>query len=319
MDRKVRRHTQVADALRYSLLPSELPGVPGVEVATTHLAATENPEVGGDFFDVYRTLSGWGVAIGDVCGRGEGVVTASAAARHAIRVLAHSTHDPAEVLSRANQIILAEQLGGRFVTACAAHVRWREESLEVMLGSAGHPAPLLLRPDGELRQLRGGGQPLGIFPDAGPGLEQHDLSPATRSSSTATGSPTPTGRARATSMTTCRARSRPWLGGRRTDPGPAPGGGGGVLPGQDPRRHHDPRAAGRRAPRPVITGPTNRGPAPAGAVGAACQGQAGPAAAAGSSPSSWSRRYRSARASSRETCIWEIPSCSPISAWVMLP
>ena len=48
MDRKVRRQTQVADALRYSLLPRELPGVPGVEVATTHLAATENPEVGGD-------------------------------------------------------------------------------------------------------------------------------------------------------------------------------------------------------------------------------------------------------------------------------
>src|SRR4029077_15912391 len=87
MDRKVRRQTQVADALRYSLLPRDLPAVPGVEVATTHLAATENPEVGGDFFDVYRTSEGWGVAIGDVCGRGEGVAAASAAARHAIRVV----------------------------------------------------------------------------------------------------------------------------------------------------------------------------------------------------------------------------------------
>src|SRR6516164_3850819 len=84
MDRYVRRQTQVADALRYSLLPPELPDVPGVEIATTHLAATENPEVGGDFFDVYRTSEGWGVAIGDVCGRGEGVAAASAAARHAI-------------------------------------------------------------------------------------------------------------------------------------------------------------------------------------------------------------------------------------------
>jgi serine phosphatase RsbU (regulator of sigma subunit)/PAS domain-containing protein len=176
MDRKVRQHTQVADALRHSLLPRELPGVPGVEVATTHLAATENPEVGGDFFDVYRTSSGWGMAIGDVCGRGDGVAEASAAARHAIRVVAHSTHDPGAVLSTANQIILAEEFSGRFVTACAAHVRWKDESLEVTLGSAGHPAALLLRRDGELRQLRGGGLPLGIFPDAGPALEQHDLS-----------------------------------------------------------------------------------------------------------------------------------------------
>jgi serine phosphatase RsbU (regulator of sigma subunit)/PAS domain-containing protein len=176
MDRNVRRHTQVADALRHSLLPRELPGVPGVEAATSHLAATENPEVGGDFFDVYRTPSGWGVVIGDVCGRGEGVATVSAAARHAIRAVAHSTDDPAGVLNAANQIILAEEFSGRFVTACAAHVRWRDETLEVTLGNAGHPAPLLLRPDGELRQLRGGGLPLGIFPDAGPGLEQHNLS-----------------------------------------------------------------------------------------------------------------------------------------------
>ncbi len=176
MDRKVRRHTQVADALRYSLLPRELPGVPGVEVATTHLAATENPEVGGDFFDVYRTPKGWGVAIGDVCGRGEGVAAASAAARHAIRAVAHSSHAPADVLAVANQIILAEEFTGRFITACTAHLQWRGGSLEVALGSAGHPAPLLLRPDGELRQLGGGGLPLGIFPDAGPGLEQHELS-----------------------------------------------------------------------------------------------------------------------------------------------
>lgn len=176
MDRKVRRHTQVADALRYSLLPRQLPGVPGVEVATTHLAATENPEVGGDFFDVYRTPKGWGVAIGDVSGRGEGVAAASAAARHAIRAVAHSSPDPADVLAVANQIILAEEFTGRFITACIAHLEWRGGSLEVALGSAGHPAPLLLRPDGQLRQLGGGGLPLGIFPDAGPGLEQHELS-----------------------------------------------------------------------------------------------------------------------------------------------
>jgi serine phosphatase RsbU (regulator of sigma subunit) len=176
MDRKVRRHTGVADALRYSLLPRELPGVPGAEIATAHLAPTENPEVGGDFFDVYRTLSGWGVAIGDVCGRGEGVTTVSAAARHAIRVLAHSTPDPADMLAMANQIILAEEFSGRFVTACTAYLEWRDGALQVTLGSAGHPAPLLLRPDGELRQLRGGGLPLGIFPDAGPGRERHELS-----------------------------------------------------------------------------------------------------------------------------------------------
>src|SRR5262249_13591071 len=44
-----------------------------------------------------------------------------------------------------------------------------------------------------------------------------------------------------------------------------------------------------------------------------------PGAASSPSASKRSRRYRSARASSGETCIWEMPSRSPISAWVMLP
>lgn len=177
MDRAVRRHTQIASTLRDTLLPRELPGVPGVEVATAHLASTGSPDIGGDFFDVYRTCSGWGVATGDACGRGEGVAAVSAAARLAIRVIAHSTDDPAAVLSGANEIMLAEEFSGRFVTACAAHVQWRDQSLRVRLGSAGHPAPMLIHPDGRVHQFKGGGLPLGIFPDADPMVEEHELFP----------------------------------------------------------------------------------------------------------------------------------------------
>jgi serine phosphatase RsbU (regulator of sigma subunit) len=126
---------------------------------------------------VYRTCSGWGVAIGDASGRGEGVAAVSAAARYAIRVTAHSTADPAAVLTRANDIVLAEEFRGRFVTACAAHLQWRDQSLAVSLASAGHPPPLLIHPDGRVHQLKGGGLPLGIFPDAGPGVEEYELSP----------------------------------------------------------------------------------------------------------------------------------------------
>ena len=176
MDRKIRQRTEAANALRDSLLPRELPGVPGVQIATAHLATTESPGLGGDYFGVYRTRTGWGVMIGDAGGRGEDIPAISAAARHAIRSVAHATDDPAEVLNRANEILLAEEFGGRFVTACAAHLSWRDTELAVTVGSAGHPAPLVLHPDGGVHQLRGGGLPLGIFPDAGPAREEHCLS-----------------------------------------------------------------------------------------------------------------------------------------------
>jgi serine phosphatase RsbU (regulator of sigma subunit)/PAS domain-containing protein len=176
MDRRIRQRTEAANALRDSLLPRELPGVPGVQIATAHLATTQSPGLGGDYFGVYRTRTGWGVVIGDAGGRGEEVPAISAAARHAIRSVAHATDDPAEVLTRANEILLAEEFGGRFVTACTAHLSWRDAQLAVAVGSAGHPPPLVLHPDGAVVQLRGGGLPLGIFPDAGPALEEHCLS-----------------------------------------------------------------------------------------------------------------------------------------------
>jgi serine phosphatase RsbU (regulator of sigma subunit)/PAS domain-containing protein len=166
--RVLRRRTEAADALRASLLPPVLRPVPGVEIASAHLPPTRGREVGGDFYDAYPTPGGWGVAIGDVCGKGEDAAAATAAARHAIRVLAHWNGDPADVLRRANDIMLAEEFGGRFVTASAAHLSWQQDSLRVVLATAGHPAPLLVKPDGTVQVLPGGGVPLGIFPDPEP-------------------------------------------------------------------------------------------------------------------------------------------------------
>jgi serine phosphatase RsbU (regulator of sigma subunit)/PAS domain-containing protein len=174
--RTLRLRTETADALRASLLPPVLKSVPGVELASAHLAPTRGREVGGDFYDVYPTPGGWGVAIGDVCGQGEDGAAATAAARHAIRVLAHSDPDPVSVLRGANEIMLAEEFGGRFVTASAAHLSWRDDTLHIMLASAGHPPPVLIMPDGRAQLLPGGGMPLGIFPDPEPTSRELQLS-----------------------------------------------------------------------------------------------------------------------------------------------
>jgi serine phosphatase RsbU (regulator of sigma subunit)/PAS domain-containing protein len=177
VDRMFRRHTEIADALQSSLLPRDMPQIPGVEIAAAYVAATEGLEVGGDFYDVYRTPGGWGVAIGDVCGKGEEAAAVTAAARHAIRVLAHWTADPAEVLAKANEVMLAEEFGDLFVTAKNAHLRWQDGRLHVVLGSAGHPGPVLVRPDGRTTIMSPGGLPLGLFPTAQSGREEVDLEP----------------------------------------------------------------------------------------------------------------------------------------------
>jgi len=176
VDRTLRQSNDVADALQAGLRPTELPAVPGVQIAAAHLDATSSPGPGGDFYNVYRTPGGWGVAIGDVCGKGKGAAEVTAAARHAIRVAGHWCADPAEVLRMVNEIMLAEEFGGRFVTADAAHLRWRSGILRVTVGSAGHPLPVLVKPDGRVQTMSGGGLPLGIFPDSGPQAQDLELS-----------------------------------------------------------------------------------------------------------------------------------------------
>jgi serine phosphatase RsbU (regulator of sigma subunit) len=117
------------------------------------------------------------VAIGDVCGKGDDAAAATASARHAIRVLSHWNPDPAQVLRGANEIMLTEEFGSRFVTASAAHLSWHDRTLNVVLASAGHPSPVLLRPDGRAQVLGGGGVALGIFPDPEPAVQELQLDP----------------------------------------------------------------------------------------------------------------------------------------------
>ncbi len=177
VNRMFRRRSDTVEALHASLVPRRRPEIPGVEIAAMYLAAAEDPEVGGDFYDVYQTLDGWGLAVGDVCGLGEEAAAVMAAARHAIRVLARRCADPGEVLAGANEIVLAEELAldGGFVTANIAHLTWQDGQLRVVVGSAGHPAAAVLRSDGRVRMMGGGGLPLGLFADAEPATQELTL------------------------------------------------------------------------------------------------------------------------------------------------
>jgi len=176
VDQLVRRRIEIADALQASLLPRRLPAIPGVDLAPAYIAATEGVEIGADFYDAYRTPAGWGLSVGDVCGKGEEAAAVTAAARHAIRVIAHDNADPAAVLTGANEILLAEELSGGFVTASIAHLRWRKGALHAVLGSAGHPSAAIVRGDGRVQTPGGGGLPLGLFPDPEPGLHEVTMS-----------------------------------------------------------------------------------------------------------------------------------------------
>jgi serine phosphatase RsbU (regulator of sigma subunit)/PAS domain-containing protein len=176
VDRMFRHRSEVAETLQASLLPGRLPtGVPGLEFGATYIGATQSQEISGDFYDVFRTPDGWALAVGDVCGKGQDAAAVTAAARHAIRALAHVKTSPADVLAAANDVLVAGDHGERFVTAKLAFLRKSGRRVEVRLGSAGHPGPAIVRADGRVEIVEAGGLPLGLFDDAHPTETDLDL------------------------------------------------------------------------------------------------------------------------------------------------
>lgn len=142
----------ISRSLQRSLLPPDLPRIPGVEVEVIYRAAGEGNEVGGDFYDVFTIREGtYGFAIGDVCGTGPEAAAVTGLARHALRLLAREGFSAPEVLQRLNGAILDEGERGRFLTLLYGEMTPRQDgSVELRTVCAGHPLPLRLTPDGSV-------------------------------------------------------------------------------------------------------------------------------------------------------------------------
>src|SRR4029077_20392573 len=55
--------SSIARTLQQSLLPDQLPEIPGYELASIYLPAVETSMVGGDFYDVWAVGDSWMVVI----------------------------------------------------------------------------------------------------------------------------------------------------------------------------------------------------------------------------------------------------------------
>jgi serine phosphatase RsbU (regulator of sigma subunit)/anti-sigma regulatory factor (Ser/Thr protein kinase) len=158
---------QANSALQRSLLPPELPDIPGVEVAAGYEAAGEGNEVGGDFYDVFEVAPGrWRFAIGDVCGKGPEAAAVTGLTRHALRILAREGHDVPTVLERLNALIVDEGSRAPFVTLIHGELTPAPGgSATVSLVCAGHPPPLVLRRRGDVDAVAEPQPLLGVLDD----------------------------------------------------------------------------------------------------------------------------------------------------------
>jgi serine phosphatase RsbU (regulator of sigma subunit) len=163
---------QLAEVLQRSLLSA--PFEPrSADVAVRYLPAAEVARVGGDWYDAFLQPSGATMlVIGDVVGHDTEAAAAMGQLRALLRGIAvYSDQGPAEMLRGLDAAI--DQLGvATFATAGVARFeQTAEEALRdvtrMRWSSAGHPAPVVVHPDGRLAPLTPWGGELMLGVDAG--------------------------------------------------------------------------------------------------------------------------------------------------------
>jgi serine phosphatase RsbU (regulator of sigma subunit)/CheY-like chemotaxis protein len=147
----------VALTLQRSLLPSALPEVPGVQMCARYVPASDQAEIGGDFYEVLEQGDLVVAAIGDVQGHSLAAATVMGELRHALRAFAGEGHPPRAIASLLNTV-LQRYHPSIIATMCLVQLDVATGEVEII--NSGHIPPLLIG-DGQAAWRGQGGMLLG--------------------------------------------------------------------------------------------------------------------------------------------------------------
>jgi serine phosphatase RsbU (regulator of sigma subunit) len=156
---------ETARLLQSTLLPTQIPPTPGLQIAARYQPVEEGSVVGGDFYDVFRRGDGrsFGVSIGDVSGKGVRAASLTALARHTIRAASRRATSAAAVLEELNDAILADDNADRYLTVAHLIVQPDNMATKVTLALGGHPQPFLRSADRSVRAIGHPGTAVGLL------------------------------------------------------------------------------------------------------------------------------------------------------------
>jgi serine phosphatase RsbU (regulator of sigma subunit) len=142
-----------------ALMPEPSPTVPGWSLWIYSRPANE---VGGDLIDFLRQGdSRFGVALGDVSGKGLQAALIMAKLQATLRALASDYDSIGELITKMNAIFHREGLPNSFASLIYAEIA--SDSGELRFVNAGHYPPVLLAADGT-KELQKGEAALGLMP-----------------------------------------------------------------------------------------------------------------------------------------------------------
>jgi serine phosphatase RsbU (regulator of sigma subunit) len=159
---RVQQDLDAARAIQRSLLPQNLPSIPGYSLAFRSATCYE---VGGDYLDIVEQPDGsLLIAVADVAGKGMASAIVSVSFRSAFRAMAASGPPLDDLATRMNQYHWAEGEEARRRYVTAIFLRLHPEAGEIEVVNAGHNPGFLVEPGAPPRQFDAGGTPLGLLP-----------------------------------------------------------------------------------------------------------------------------------------------------------
>jgi serine phosphatase RsbU (regulator of sigma subunit)/anti-sigma regulatory factor (Ser/Thr protein kinase) len=156
---RLEQELRVARLIQHTLLPKELPALPGWHVAAYYQPARA---VGGDFYDFLHLPDGrLGVVVGDVTDKGVPAALVMATTRSFLRAAALNGGSPGQVLEWVNEKLVPDIPPKMFVTCLYAILE--PDSGRLVFANAGHDLPYR-RGESGVEELRATGMPLGLMP-----------------------------------------------------------------------------------------------------------------------------------------------------------
>ncbi len=157
---RIEKELALAGEIQRSLLPESPPRLPGYQITGFN---SPSRWVGGDYYDFIPLPNGrWGIAIGDVSGKGISASLLMASLRASLISLAELQLPIGETLSRLNHFLCKSSTSSNFVTFFYGELDLEQHSFRYC--NAGHNPPLLFKDaENPPLPLSRGGMVLGLI------------------------------------------------------------------------------------------------------------------------------------------------------------
>ena len=157
------RDLEIAKKVQKASFPKRPPAIPGLKCASFYKPAHS---VGGDYYDFLPFEDGaWGIAVGDVSGKGIGAALVMATLQASLRTQALRPRSQIETLMKNINRLLGESSPAEFFVSLF-YSEYQPAARILTYVNAGHNPPLVVRRSHDrciLFKLHSGGAPVGAF------------------------------------------------------------------------------------------------------------------------------------------------------------